>query len=472
MDNRLTQRLVGAGVVAALAVIFVPEMLETGKNSATGTATQTPPPSLRSPSKPLEPAVTFSQPKPAPATADNTPPAIEEAKALAPEPAPEEASEPVPATTATPPPAKASVDTAGNTVSEPPVAKTPPAPASPPLSEPPAARTRLSPVRPTETEKITQEEALSHKAQQDAALKARAKAEAERAVKSQAELARKAAQAEAARKTNQAEAERIAAARAQAQATQQAAQAEAARIRAKAEAERIAKARMEAERIEALRDAAKPASSMPMESRAARVEVDRAAEAARRQAARAEAAALSARIEAAQKTARAEAARSEAARAEMARRQAQAEAASVRQLTKPPADVFSNRQPNPLRNATPTVRDTPDTTSRRVPSMDNEPREMGTMNAPETTRANNRLPKLQLLAKSENPSVTASRPTISPPIARPQPSTGGPGVVAGNYVLQENANSLRDYYRNQNVRVAIERVTVNGRQMYQVRIWR
>ena len=28
MDNRLTQRLVGAAVIAALAVIFVPEMLE------------------------------------------------------------------------------------------------------------------------------------------------------------------------------------------------------------------------------------------------------------------------------------------------------------------------------------------------------------------------------------------------------------------------------------------------------------
>jgi hypothetical protein len=104
--------------------------------------------------------------------------------------------------------------------------------------------------------------------------------------------------------------------------------------------------------------------------------------------------------------------------------------------------------------------------------MDHEPREPGTLNVPDANKPSNRLPKIHLLAKSENPSALLTRPATPAPATRPQSNAAGPGVVAGNYVLQENANSLREYYHNQNVRVAIERVTVNGRQMYQVRIWR
>ena len=88
------------------------------------------------------------------------------------------------------------------------------------------------------------------------------------------------------------------------------------------------------------------------------------------------------------------------------------------------------------------------------------------------------LPKIHLLAKSEIPTTTPRPPAPQssqslPSTAKPQtaPPIGG-GTVAGSYVLPENANALRDHFRNQNVRVAVERVTVNGRLMYQVRIWR
>ncbi|MBL8248350.1 MAG: SPOR domain-containing protein, partial [Candidatus Competibacter sp.] len=46
------------------------------------------------------------------------------------------------------------------------------------------------------------------------------------------------------------------------------------------------------------------------------------------------------------------------------------------------------------------------------------------------------------------------------------------GTVAGSYALQENASALRDYYRSQNIRAAVESIMVNGRPMYRVRIWR
>ena len=84
------------------------------------------------------------------------------------------------------------------------------------------------------------------------------------------------------------------------------------------------------------------------------------------------------------------------------------------------------------------------------------------------------------MARSEIPG-TASRepatPSAAPP-PRPQPapaapaSSSGGGAVVGSYALQENAYALRDYYRSQNVRAGVERVTINGRPMFQVRIWR
>ncbi|MEI2783432.1 MAG: hypothetical protein V9H25_20235 [Candidatus Competibacter sp.] len=85
------------------------------------------------------------------------------------------------------------------------------------------------------------------------------------------------------------------------------------------------------------------------------------------------------------------------------------------------------------------------------------------------------MPKIELLAKSEAPTAT---PRPAPPAAAPapthpqQPASAGGGTVAGSYALQENANALRDYYRSQNVRAAVERINANGRPMYQVRIWR
>ena len=70
MDNRLTQRLVGAGVIAALAVIFVPEILNKRDKSSIEKATVIRPPSLQAPPKSEQPALTFSQtPAPAPVAA-------------------------------------------------------------------------------------------------------------------------------------------------------------------------------------------------------------------------------------------------------------------------------------------------------------------------------------------------------------------------------------------------------------------
>jgi DedD protein len=78
LDNRLTQRLVGAAVITALAVIFVPEMLEWQPR-------ETPPaistPATTQPRRAADtPAMTFSQPKsepaPAPATDQVPAPAI------------------------------------------------------------------------------------------------------------------------------------------------------------------------------------------------------------------------------------------------------------------------------------------------------------------------------------------------------------------------------------------------------------
>ncbi|MFZ1862361.1 MAG: hypothetical protein WAV81_17105, partial [Candidatus Competibacter sp.] len=143
-----------------------------------------------------------------------------------------------------------------------------------------------------------------------------------------------------------------------------------------------------------------------------------------------------ARAEAARKTAQAEAARTEAARAETARRKAQTELASAREL-------------NTTRSATPSA------------------------NTAKTNPAVVPLPKIELLAKSESISPAPPRP-VAPATSRPQlqPAPAGAGTVAGRYALQENANTLRDYYRSQNIRVAIEQISVNGRPIYQVRIWR
>lgn len=69
-----------------------------------------------------------------------------------------------------------------------------------------------------------------------------------------------------------------------------------------------------------------------------------------------------------------------------------------------------------------------------------------------------------------------SRPTTPVPARLAIPtlpaSTPGGGSVVGGYALQENAYTLRDYYRTQNVRAEAERIMVNDRPMYQVRVWR
>ncbi|HRD67659.1 MAG TPA: hypothetical protein PKY50_16060, partial [Candidatus Competibacter sp.] len=137
-----------------------------------------------------------------------------------------------------------------------------------------------------------------------------------------------------------------------------------------------------------------------------------------------------AQAEAARKVAQAEAARAEAARADAARRKAQVEAARSR-------DAGNNARP---------------------------PSPQAPINAKAKPPA--ALPKIELLAKSETASAMPR-----PPAPRPRPAPAG-GAVVGRYALQENANALRDYYRSQNVRVAIEQITANGRPMYQVRIWR
>ncbi len=97
-------------------------------------------------------------------------------------------------------------------------------------------------------------------------------------------------------------------------------------------------------------------------------------------------------------------------------------------------------------------------------------------------KAPSALPKIELVSRSENASPAAKPP--APPAAakppRPQPPqepvasapTRGGGTVVGSFAIQENAYAVRDDYRNQNIRAGVERVTVNGRTLYQVRIWR
>ena len=166
------------------------------------------------------------------------------------------------------------------------------------------------------------------------------------------------------------------------------------------------------------------APAIQSQGQAAQVENSRAAQAARREAARADAAQKAAQADAAQKTEQAEAARREAARAETARKAAQTESAK-----------------------------------------------------PAVT-----LPKLQLVSRAEStatarepgpPSPTATAPAPrSAPNLPPSSAPVSGGTVAGSYALQENATALRDYYRSQNIRAAVEQITVNGRPMYRVRIWR
>jgi cell division septation protein DedD len=214
-----------------------------------------------------------------------------------------------------------------------------------------------------------------------------------------------------------AEAERIAAARARAEATQRTAEAETAQTRARAEAARAAAARAETARREAARTA--PAPNVTTATPAARTEANRATEAARREAARAETARRAAQAEAARKTAQAEAARQEIARAEAARRTAQ-------------------------------------TTARRA----------------ESPRPAAPLPKLELIARSEAPATSVPRPASPPPRPQPAAAPADASRVVGSFALQENAFTLRDQFRSQNVRAAVERIVVNDRPMYQVRVWR
>ncbi|MER2583274.1 MAG: sporulation protein, partial [Candidatus Competibacter sp.] len=69
VDNRLAQRLVGVAVVAALAVVFVPEMLEKPHKPAAVAPTNTSPPPPQPRPSPV-PTLTFSQPQPAPPSAE------------------------------------------------------------------------------------------------------------------------------------------------------------------------------------------------------------------------------------------------------------------------------------------------------------------------------------------------------------------------------------------------------------------
>ncbi len=87
------------------------------------------------------------------------------------------------------------------------------------------------------------------------------------------------------------------------------------------------------------------------------------------------------------------------------------------------------------------------------------------------------LPKIQLVSRAEStaPARSSTRPPTANAPSQPQPAPPAPasgGVVAGSYALQENASALRDYYRSQNIRAAVESIMVNGRPMYRVRIWR
>ncbi len=81
------------------------------------------------------------------------------------------------------------------------------------------------------------------------------------------------------------------------------------------------------------------------------------------------------------------------------------------------------------------------------------------------------LPKIQLLAKSEILSVKNNSHVSVPANTTNFHSSGGGSSVAGSYSIQENASALRDYYRVQNIRAVVERVIIDGRQIYQVRIW-
>jgi hypothetical protein len=81
------------------------------------------------------------------------------------------------------------------------------------------------------------------------------------------------------------------------------------------------------------------------------------------------------------------------------------------------------------------------------------------------------LPKIQLLAKSEILSVKNNSHVPIPANITNFHSSSVSSSVAGSYSIQENANALRDYYLVQNIRAVVERVTIDGRQIYQVRIW-
>ena len=58
MDSRLAQRLVGAAVVVALAVIFIPELVQDKPQPTTTATPESRPPSLRP--KPPQPSLTLS----------------------------------------------------------------------------------------------------------------------------------------------------------------------------------------------------------------------------------------------------------------------------------------------------------------------------------------------------------------------------------------------------------------------------
>ena len=306
LDNRLTQRLVGVAVIMALAVVFVPRMLQKQEHASVAPVVA-PPPVVQPPTSSPPPTLTFSQPPPSLSPSVSAPTSKGWSE-TGESPAMVEPARPAPAPPAMVEPARPA-----------------PSPAVAPASRPKSALPPTPPVvstpPPIEAAKTVAGEAARRQAAQEAAAnKARA------------------------------EAERGAAARARAEARQKTAQAEAAKTRAKMEAERSAAAKAEVARLEATQDeATSPYQSSPAEALAAQAESRRAAEAARRESARAEAARKSAQEEAVRKAALAE-----AARAEAARRRAQVEAtgaSDARARSEPPrTEDARTRSPAALPN--------------------------------------------------------------------------------------------------------------------------
>ena len=65
-----------------------------------------------------------------------------------------------------------------------------------------------------------------------------------------------------------------------------------------------------------------------------------------------------------------------------------------------------------------------------------------------------------------------SAPARVPAIPTLPTNTPNGGSVVGSYAMQGNAYALRNYYQSRNIRAEVERIMVNNRALYQVRVWR